>query len=119
MAVEATVRRYDDPVEVRRGTGADGEGPEQFLWRGRLWKVRAVVARWVETGAWWHSDGVGPVPDAGRTEPGESGVAGADLLAERELWRVQAGRGGLEGDGVFDLSFDHHDGCWQLVACQD
>ena len=43
------MRRYDDPVEVRRGMvrGAQGpvEGPEQFLWRGRLWKVADVLAR--------------------------------------------------------------------------
>ena len=42
------VRRYDDPVEVRKGwvsgPGHVGEGPEQFLWRGRLWQVRAVLA---------------------------------------------------------------------------
>jgi hypothetical protein len=41
-----------------------------------------------------------------------------DLLAERELWRVEAGRGS-EGDGVFDLSFDWGDGRWQLVGCAD
>ena len=35
------MRQYDDPVEVRRG---EAEDPDQFLWRGRLWKVRAVVA---------------------------------------------------------------------------
>ena len=57
------MRRYDDPVDVRRGrvsgTGSGPvEGPEQFLWRGRLWKVRQVVAHWVETGPWWQSRGV-------------------------------------------------------------
>lgn len=41
------MRQYDDPVEVRRG---EAEGPDQFRWRGRLWKVRAVLAHWVETG---------------------------------------------------------------------
>ena len=49
------MRRYDDPVEVR--TGLVRGGPEQFLWRGRLWKVRAVLAHWVETGPWWQSAG--------------------------------------------------------------
>ena len=60
------MRRYDDPVEVPQGDGgrrAGGqvEGPEQFLWRGRLWKVYDVVAHWVETGAWWQSAEVAPV----------------------------------------------------------
>jgi len=59
------MRRYDDPVEVRRGMvagpGGTQEGPEQFLWRGRLWKVCDVMAHWVETGAWWRSRGAGAV----------------------------------------------------------
>lgn len=102
------MRKYDDPVEVRKGwiDGAGLEGPEQFLWRGRLWKVREVVAHWVETGAWWQAR--------------EQAVG--DLLAEREMWRVEAGRGSgaVEGSsGVFDLAFDWADGRWQLVGCVD
>ena len=110
------MRQYDDPVEVRRG---EAEGPDQFLWRGRLWKVRTVVAHWVETGPWWQ----GAHDDVRH--------AAADLLAERELWRVEAGRGpgarrsarAVASDddtyGVFDLSFDWTDGRWQLVGCLD
>ena len=111
------MRQYDDPVEVRRG---EAEDPEQFLWRGRLWKVRAVVAHWVETGPWWQA---GTAPDDGR------GPALTDPVAERELWRVEAGRGAPlvaargqadhETYGVFDLSFDWTDGRWQLVGCVD
>jgi hypothetical protein len=112
------MRQYDDPVEVRRG---EAEDPDQFLWRGRLWKVRAVVAHWVETGPWWQGSG---------TTSGAGGAAG-DLVAERELWRVEAGRGiqhslqavrrseDPETYGVFDLSFDWTDGRWQLVGCLD
>ncbi len=108
------MRQYDDPVEVRRG---EAEDPEQFLWRGRLWKVRAVVAHWVETGPWWQTTST-------------AGVA-TDPIAERELWRVEAGRGAQasressrgsgehETYGVFDLSFDWTDGRWQLVGCLD
>ena len=114
------MRQYDDPVEVRRG---ESEGPEQFLWRGRLWKVRAVVSHWVETGPWWQASTsstdsvIDPVTDL---------VTG--MVAERELWRVEAGRGaqslgtqvvGEENVGIFDLSFDWTDGRWQLVGCQD
>ena len=115
------MRQYGDPVEVRRG---EAEDPDQFLWRGRLWKLRAVVAHWVETGPWWQgaTSGTGA---AGREAPT------ADLVAERELWRVEAGRGLQVADatsrsetpadtyGVFDLSFDWTDGRWQLVGCQD
>jgi hypothetical protein len=149
------MRRYDDPVEVRRGMvagpGGTQEGPEQFLWRGRLWKVCDVMAHWVETGAWWRSRGAGAVLG---TEPGDDGAgaqgAGAqgagglvatavaagpsvsgDLLAEREVWRVEAARGlaaarvvGPDGSpgagrGVFDLTFDWADGSWRLTRCAD
>ena len=102
------MRQYDDPVEVRRG---ETEDPDQFLWRGRLWKVRAVVAHWVETGPWWHT--------AVRSGSGQAEPAAVDLVAERELWRVEAGRGLPGATGVFDLSFSWTDGSWQLVGCAD
>lgn len=101
------MRRYDDPVEVRRG---ETEGPDQFLWRGRLWKVRAVLAHWVETAPWWQAQAA--------TADEAPAAVGADLLVERELWRVEAGRG-ISSTGVFDLSFDWSDGRWQLVGCAD
>jgi Family of unknown function (DUF6504) len=122
------MRQYDDQVEVRRGqvTTGDGpggpvEGPEQFLWRGRLWKVRAVLAHWVETGPWWQSSGVRAVIGTDETASGSS-AGSADLLAEREMWRVEAGRGADDDPttrGVFDLSFSWDDGRWQLVGCAD
>ena len=110
------MRRYDDPVEVRKGADED---PDQFLWRGRLWQVREVVAHWVETGAWWaRSSGA---------------VAVDDLLREREVWRVAAARGRVAaarsaaaqspehdpGFGVFDLVFSWSEGSWQLVRAVD
>ena len=126
------MRLYDDPVEVRRG---ETEGPDQFLWRGRLWKVRAVVAHWVETAPWWHSTSAQALvgTDGGdthaRTQDSTVPTVGADLLVERELWRVEAGRGmaavsGPDGEsvhtsGVFDLAFSWSDGRWQLVGCAD
>jgi hypothetical protein len=90
------MRRYMDSVEVRR----DRNVPHQFLWRGRLWLVRAVLAHWVETGEWWR-------------------LESDDLLAEREVWRVEAGRGLAEGPGIFELSFDWACGEWSLVGCVD
>jgi hypothetical protein len=128
------MRLYDDPVEVRRG---ETEGPDQFLWHGRLWKVRSVLAHWVETAPWWQSSGAraaigsdtaGPggtvgQDGAGATLTTDPPLSGADLLVERELWRVEAGRGsgatGSDRCGVFDLSFSWSDGSWQLVGCVD
>jgi hypothetical protein len=99
------MRRYDEPVTVQRGWVPDvGEGPAQFLWRDRLWQVRSVVAHWVETGEWWRTDGSSQMP--------------VDLLAEREVWRVEARRR-HDLIGIFDLRFDTTDGSWQLVGCED
>ena len=125
------MRRYCDPVEVRKGMVGELEAPEQFLWHGRLWKVRGVLAHWVETGPWWQSSGVRAVIGSdephlvgARTDgagPANSSGLGVDLLGERELWRVEAGRPDRTGTttGVFDLSFDWADGNWQLVGCSD
>ena len=132
------MRRYADPVEVRQGplddagqgpVGAAAEGPQQFLWRGRLWKVRAVLAHWVETGPWWQSTGAraatGSEEAGDETREAAPRIPIGDLLTERELWRVEAGRGRLtpdgdpDGGGVFDLSFDWSDGRWTLVGCTD
>lgn len=119
------MRRYDDPVDVRRGQvegpGGDVEGPEQFLWRGRLWKVCGVVAHWVETGPWWQSGGARAVLGA---EEGGVAVLTPDLTAEREVWRVEAARGMagaslVGGRGVFDLVLDWTDGTWRLARCAD
>jgi hypothetical protein len=137
------MRRYDDPIETRMGQVSGADGPEQFLWRGRLWKVRAVLAHWVETGPWWQSGGARAVigsdepahdPAEGSTRTVGADLRSADLLGERELWRVEAGRGpgpaagagaGADGEapgdggGVFELAFDWSDGRWALVGCAD
>lgn len=134
------MRNYSEEVEVRVGDplGQPFEPdalhePTQFLWRGRLWKVRAVLARWVETPPWW--DGVAAAAGGSSDAPSTSaqstdqcdaqsaGQAPADgggvgeLVADRECWRVEAGS--QSTSGVFDLSLDHRDGRWELVGCAD
>ena len=133
------MRRYDEPVEVRLGALDDERAPEQFLWRGRLWKVRAVLAHWVETSPWWQSTGARTVIGSDEVPTASASPTSApprpclgDLLTERELWRVEAGRGrprSYDADpdgepeaaisGVFELSFDWADGRWLLVGCSD
>lgn len=102
--VVGPVSRDDDPVEVRRGEAQD---PEQFLWQGRLWKVRAVLARWVETGSWRQVWRVEAGRGTGRLEPVDRGGDGGPVLApHRDV-------------SVFDLSFDDVDGRWQLSGRRD
>ncbi|NHC45578.1 DUF6504 family protein [Motilibacter aurantiacus] len=124
------MRRYDDPVDVRRRDDA----PEQFLWRGKLYVVRDVLAHWVETGAWWrapsahlvHGTDEPPVPTgAGGPVSGHPAeAAGSSTLAlqeagEREMWRVEASAGRAAGSGVFDLAFDWAVGGWRLTTALD
>ena len=89
-----------------------------------------MLAHWVETGPWWQATGARAVIGSedgrrrdGRRRPGPQPLG--DLLTERELWRVEAGRGRPttdgepDGGGVFDLAFDWADGRWTLVGCTD
>ena len=98
-------RRYDDSVEVRRRD----EDPAEFLWRGRFYAVREVLAHWVETGAWWQA--------------GSATTADSSIGSEREVWRVEASPGkqipGVASSGVYDLCFDWAAGGWTLLRTQD
>ena len=93
-----------------------------------------MLAHWVETGPWWQATGaravIGTEEATAETEEPSTGAASqasilGDLLTERELWRVEAGRGRPttdgepDGGGVFDLAFDWADGRWTLVGCTD
>jgi hypothetical protein len=109
-------RRYDDPVEVRRRD----DDPAEFLWRGRFYAVREVLARWVETGAWWQrAEGSAPTGEHAPAPAPAPAPAAAGLLGEREIWRVEASRGRAAGAGVYDLCFDWAAGGWTLLRAQD
>jgi hypothetical protein len=64
-------RLHADPVEVRRTDTGSGLDPAQFLWRGRLYAVREVLARWTESGQWWRTPAVRALTS------GEHGAAAA------------------------------------------
>lgn len=93
-----------EEVRVERGP----LGPAQF-WRGRSrYVVGELLDSWVETPAWWR-----------RAAPG--GAAG-DLVAPREVWRleaVRAGRSRMSFAGVYDLSWDAAENRWWLVRVHD
>jgi hypothetical protein len=137
-------RRYADPVDVRRAAGravgtslhAD-DAPAEFVWRGRLYSVRAVLGHWMEAGGWWRHMPMGRqeaerhLPMGREAErhlpmgrPEAEGHAGPDRggvvdEGEQEIWRVEArpGRGGSLG--VFDLRFDWSGGGWTLARAHD
>lgn len=102
------VRRYNEPVEVKASAGRPvscaeldqpvirGQ-PEAFIWRGRLYVVREVLAHWRERRAWWRE---ALDPPLGQPH----GIAAA--ARERQVWRVEASPGRLARSGVFDLARD-------------
>jgi len=94
-------RRVGESIEVRVA-GEPDDVPMSFLWRGRLYVVRAVLGHWRERREWWaaaaaralHGDGCAPAP----------GATGATALEhERDVWRVEASAGRTFGNGVYDL----------------
>jgi hypothetical protein len=132
------MRRYSDPVQVRSsdptvspGSNAGSDAvsdaaepwfrsasgglaePEAFIWQGRLYIVRTVLAHWRERRSWWR-DALDPVPG----QP-----TGIDVASrEQHVWRVEASRGRSYGTGVFDLTTDGVDGAggeWRLVRVAD
>src|SRR4051794_41438987 len=70
--------RPGEEVQVERGP----LGPAQF-WRGQSrYVVGELLDSWVETAPWWQLHVMA------------SGGASAELVASREVWRVEAGRAG-------------------------
>ena len=69
-------RRCEEAIEVRRGDDA----PRQFLWRSRLYLVRAVLASWTESGGWWHGPAARPLFDADDATPRPGGGRSDDLV---------------------------------------
>ena len=112
------MRRYDEAIEVRQGLVGDDEGPAQFLWRRRLWKLIELQTRWVETADWWNSTqvraarGDGTIADV--TADGDD-----DLLGEQEIWRVVAADGRLGTSGVYELARSWGSGAWRLRTMVD
>jgi hypothetical protein len=94
-----------EEVQVEQGA----HGPAQF-WRGQgRYVVGELLDSWVETEPWWQ-------PDSSR------GGASVELVATRQVWRVEAvraGRSRMSFAGVFDLSWEPTANQWLLVRVHD
>ena len=92
-------RQYAERVEV----ACRGNRPDQFLWRGRPHRVRAVLDHWVVTGSWWEGGG-------------EKQWEGASAVEEdeRQFWRVEAAVGQGGGLAVVDLCHAVSTGTWSV-----
>ena len=106
--VEPVAGVIGEEVQVERGP----HGPVRF-WRGQSrYEVGELLDSWVETAPWWRQH-------AGSAA---AGGASAELVASREVWRVEAvraGRSRMSFAGVYDLSWDAAGNRWWLVRVHD
>ena len=92
-------RVYGEPVNVQ---ARDDGRPARFVWRGRLYTVRAILEHWVINREWWQDPEVsGP----SGPEPGQP---------ELEFWRVEAAPGQGMTPGVYELRREAATGTWIL-----
>jgi hypothetical protein len=93
-------RQVSELIEVRV-IGESNDAPMSFLWRGRLYVVRAVLGHWRERREWWAAA-------AARALHGDDWIApagaGAVVEPECDVWRVEASTGRAFGNGVYDLA---------------
>jgi hypothetical protein len=114
-----------EEVQVERGP----QGPVQFWRGGSRYLVGELLDSWVETGPWWRRAAVSGAVVAGAASSGSgapgapiTGGASADLVAGREVWRVEAvraGRSRLSFAGVYDLAWEAAENRWSLVRVHD
>ena len=84
---------YGEPAEVR---ARDDGRPLRFVWRSRLYVVRAILEHWVINREWWRD------PAA---EPGQP---------ELEFWRVEAAPGQGVPSQVYELRRDPATSAWTI-----
>ena len=91
-------RVYGEGIEIT----AQDNRPLRFVWRGRLYRVLAVLEHWVVSSQWWQ-----------RNDPD------TDVPPEREFWRVEASPGGTLPPAVYELRCDVATGDWLLIRVWD
>jgi hypothetical protein len=92
-------RTYGEPVQVK--ARPDGR-PMRFVWRSRLYTVRAIWEHWVINREWWR-------------EPADSGDAGTGAgQPELVFWRVEAAPGQGLTPAVYELRQDAATAAWTI-----
>ena len=104
-------RVYGEPVNVQ---ARDDGRPARFVWRGRLYTVRAILEHWVVNREWWQDPGV-PEPEPGQHQrPASPGHQPEPGQPELEFWRVEASPGQGLAAGAYELRRDAAAGTWML-----
>lgn len=111
------VRRFDEPIQVQvhaqvadasSGSAPSGSAPSgspsAFVWRGKVYAVRAIDGQWSERRSWWREDHLAP-----------------QAAGDRRVWRVRAQVGRSGSPGVFELGSDGPDAAdpWLLLRAHD
>jgi hypothetical protein len=91
-------RAYGEPVDVQ---ARDDGRPTRFVWRGRLYTVRAIVEHWVINREWWQQ------PEDEPRQP------------ELVFWRVEAAPGQGMATGVYELRREMATNTWTLRRAAD
>jgi hypothetical protein len=101
-------RVYGESVQVH--ARADGR-PLRFVWRSRVYVVRAILEHWVINREWWRE----PSQPEESGDQGHSGDQGTEPgQPELEFWRVEAAPGQGMTPEVCELRQDLATGAWTL-----
>jgi Family of unknown function (DUF6504) len=103
---------YGEPVNVQ---ARDDGRPVRFVWRGRLYTVRAILEHWVINREWWQdpenpANPEAPEPEAPEPEAPEPEAGRPEL----EFWRIEAAPGAGMTSGVYELRRETATGAWTL-----
>ena len=112
-----------EPIEV----APFDDAPAQFLLRGRLHVVRAVLASWREPGGWrWSGPGrMVAVPVAAGVGAGREPAVVPVIpsvpvdLGDRQVWRVEAAAGKSDRLRVFDLCQEPERTRWTATLVEE
>lgn len=102
-------RSFDEVVHVKVGEGGSGE-PSAFVWRGRLFVVREVLASWSARLPWWQGVAARALRGEAVEVRGSSALARdlgarpAGPAADEQVWRVVASAGFGVEPGTFELA---------------
>ena len=114
LTVHTSVHSWDTPSHRHAAMASPEQAPDTpvgFVWRGRRYAVRAVLAQWQERRAWWR--------EALDPDPGQPHGIGA-AARERHVWRVEASVRPDSAVAVVELSYDASGmPPWQLTRVVD
>jgi len=83
----------------------DGQGPVEFTYRGRRFRIHATLTRWCESGGWWNRISDGTTHDSNLVN---------NLINDfgRSIWQVEAALIGAVS--TFEIELDELTKIWRV-----